>query len=173
MRLGQTGDRDAYESLLRELLQSLRRVVGRQWHRAEDVEDIVQEILISLHGVRHTYDPERPFIPWFMAIVRRRIADAARRSASRRMHEMNVEILPETSADEDAKKKTEGNTAGEAADQVRHALSSLPPAQREAVELLKVQGLSLKEASKKTGRSVPALKVMVHRAMKSMRRTLE
>jgi RNA polymerase sigma-70 factor (ECF subfamily) len=48
----------------------------------------------------------------------------------------------------------------------------LPPGQRQAVELLKLRELSLKEASALTGMSIGALKVATHRAIASLRRTL-
>jgi len=48
----------------------------------------------------------------------------------------------------------------------------LPPGQRQAVELLKLRELSLKEASALTGLSIGALKLATHRAMVSLRRTL-
>jgi RNA polymerase sigma-70 factor (ECF subfamily) len=49
------------------------------------------------------------------------------------------------------------------------ALNSLPPAQREAIRLHKVEELSLDEASKISGRSVLSLKSLVHRAVKTLR----
>src|SRR3546814_10422157 len=61
-----------------------------------DIEDIVQEILPSLHVARATYDPQRPFLPWLMAIARNRMADGARCHARRSRREIAVERLPET-----------------------------------------------------------------------------
>jgi RNA polymerase sigma-70 factor (ECF subfamily) len=52
-------------------------------------------------------------------------------------------------------------------------MATLPEGQRQAVELLKLQGLSLEEASSVTGKSVSSLKVTVHRALKAMRQALE
>jgi RNA polymerase sigma-70 factor (ECF subfamily) len=44
--------------------------------------------------------------------------------------------------------------------------------QRQAVELLKLKEMSLKEAAAATGRSVAALKVATHRAIKNLRTIL-
>ncbi len=52
---------------------------------------------------------------------------------------------------------------------LRAAVAELPPGQREAVELLKLKEMSLKEASAATGQSETALKVAVHRAVKRLR----
>ena len=70
MAATQSGDRLAYDRLLREIVPYIRSII-RAWHRAPDrVEEIVQEVLLGLHRVRHTYDPARPFLPWLAAIAR-------------------------------------------------------------------------------------------------------
>lgn len=170
MRAAQDGDRTAYSRLLSELLPVLRAVVGRKWRERQDVEDIVQDILLSLHAVRHTYDPSRPFMPWLMTITRRRIADLARTRASRSDHETLVETLPETFEDVLAKTSQEHSEDREA---VKTAIATLPEGQREAIELVKLKELSLQEASQISGKSVVSLKVSVHRALKAMRAQLE
>jgi RNA polymerase sigma-70 factor (ECF subfamily) len=58
------------------------------------------------------------------------------------------------------------------AEALTQAIQALPPGQRQAVELLKLRELSLKEASARTGVSVGALKIATHRAMASLRRAL-
>jgi RNA polymerase sigma-70 factor (ECF subfamily) len=68
--------------LLREVLPVLRAMVRRACRDAQDVDDIVQDVLLSLHAVRHTYDPARPFVPWLVTIARRRAADAMRCAAT-------------------------------------------------------------------------------------------
>lgn len=166
MRAAQEGDRLAYTQLLHELTPVLRRVVRRNWRNPNEIEDLVQDVLLSLHAVRHTYDPGRPFLPWFMTITRRRVADAARRAARRNAHENVFATLPETFLTAPAKIEQESRDDAMA---LRQALVTLAPGQREAVELLKLQGLSLEEASAASGKSVVALKVAMHRALKALR----
>jgi RNA polymerase sigma-70 factor (ECF subfamily) len=170
MQAGQQGDSKAYAQLLSELLPVLRRVVVQKWPNAHDNEDVVQEILVSVHSVRHTYDANRPFMPWLMTISSRRIADAARRRYARTANETTVDVMPETFSGDDTKTEHEISDDQEA---LRKAMSILPEGQREAIELLKIQGLSLEEASQLTGKSVASLKVGVHRAIKTMREALE
>lgn len=170
MRSAQDGDRVAYAKLLSELLPMLRRLVNQRWPNVHDDEDIVQEILVSLHTVRHTYDRSRPFMPWILTIASRRIADAARRRYAKSAWETTVETMPETFPFSDARTGQEASDDQEA---LRKALASLSEGQREAIELLKIKGLSLEEASLKTGKSVASLKVSVHRAIKSMRQALD
>lgn len=170
MRAAQDGDNAAYATLLSELLPVLRRSVAYKWPSAPDVEDVVQEIVLSVHTVRHTYDPTRPFMPWLMTIAIRRTIDAARRRTARSANETTVDIMPETFSGDDAKNEQEISDDQEA---IRRALAQLPDGQRQAVELMKVQGLSLQEASAVTGKSVASLKVSVHRGLKTMREVLK
>src|SRR5712691_5932883 len=101
MQAAQAGDTRAYARLLDEITPRLRHIVRgqRKFLRAEDIEDLVQDILLSLHAVRATYDPQRPFMPWLMAITRNRLADGARRYTRRAVHEVQVEALSVTFSD--------------------------------------------------------------------------
>ena len=170
MRLAQEGDAVAYTSLLEEIAPRVRRVVGRRRHFAgtQEVEDLVQDVLLSVHTVRATYDPSRPFGPWLNAIVSNRLADGARRHA-RRSREIAVDHLDVTFADR-AANTSEGTYGDPWA--LREAIRSLPPGQQQAIELMKLRGLSLREAAEATGVSIAALKVATHRAMASLRRAL-
>lgn len=169
MQAAQDGDKAAYQAVLTDIMPLLRAVVRRTWRSPQDLEDIVQDVLLSLHAVRHTYDPARPFVPWLLTIARRRIADAARRSSSRLARETTIDVVPETFSGSDTKNEQEGSDDRAA---IRHALAGLTGGQREAVELLKLQGLSLNEASTITGKSISALKINVHRALKALRRKM-
>jgi len=73
MERAQEGDSAAYSELLTELVPLLRRQIRhrRRTLQPQDIEDLVQEVLLSLHAVRATYDPSRPFVPWLMAIAGR------------------------------------------------------------------------------------------------------
>lgn len=170
MRRAQDGDRAAYASLLRDIAPVVRQAVRRRlrWLQPADVEDLVQDVLLSLHAVRATYDPTRPFRPWLFGIVRNRTADGARRHARRLAREVTVDEWTETfSASETNTEESYGDPEA-----LRHAIAMLPQGQREALEMLKLRELSLKEAAARSGLSIAALKVAVHRAVKTLRRAL-
>jgi RNA polymerase sigma-70 factor (ECF subfamily) len=169
MQAVQTGDGLAYAELLRELAPLLRRMIRRRQPFAlphQDVEDLVQDVLLSLHIARATYDPDRPFLPWLAAIVRNRMADAARRAVRQRRGEADVEKMAETFLPAETNSIEDGYGDVEA---LRYAVADLPGGQRRAVELLKLRELSLKEASVVSGMSIGSLKVSVHRGIKSLR----
>jgi RNA polymerase sigma factor (sigma-70 family) len=171
MRSAQDGDHSAYVLLLEEATPLLRQTVRR--HRGflqpADIEDLIQDILLSLHAVRATYDPGRPFLPWLMAIARNRMADGARRYVRRSANEMAVEHLPVTFAEDGANVLGDGYGDPEV---LRQAMRRLPRGQREAIEMLKLREMSLREAAAATGLSIAALKVAAHRGMHALRKAL-
>ena len=169
MRAAQQGDAVAYRRLFDQLAPALRATAIRRWGRFDGIEDLVQDVLLSVHAVRHTYDPERPFTPWLYVILRHRMADTARRYARRAVHEVTVDDLPETFSEDGTNYLDDGPGDVE---ELHAAIADLPPGQRQAVEMLKLKEMSLKDASAATGQSVPALKVAMHRALKALRAAL-
>jgi len=171
MRNAQEGDRIAYASLMREVLPILKRVVQARLHflPATDREDLVQDIVLSLHAARATYDPARAFMPWLLAIAHNRMVDQARRNARRSAHELSVDEYPAHVADENFDAHAGGYGDPE---ELRRAIRSLPRGQRSAIEMLKLREMSLKEAAQATCMSIGALKVSVHRAIKALRMSL-
>jgi len=167
MRAAQGGDAAAYTQLLRDITPFIRSLARRYGGARPVAEDIVQEVLLTVHRVRHTWDPARPFSPWLAAIAARRGIDLLRRSSRVARHEQADELAYETFADPAA-----NNDAGavRAAAEIEPLLSALPPRQLEALEALKLRGLSLKEAAAESGQSVAALKVNMHRAVKTLQR---
>ncbi|MFZ8528631.1 sigma factor, partial [Staphylococcus aureus] len=59
------------------------------------VDDAVQDTLIAIHEKRHTYDPERPFKPWLMAVARYKWIDRLRSMSRSRTEELPEEIAVE------------------------------------------------------------------------------
>lgn len=172
MKAAQRGDGQAYARLLNELTPRLRRIIQRRraFQDAQDIEDLLQDVLLSLHAVRATYDPRRPFFPWLLAIVRNRLADGARRYSRLTSNEILVDELPVTFVDESANLDSEVYRDPES---LKQAIQALPRGQREAIEMLKLRELSLKEASSLTGLSIASLKVSVHRGVTALRKALK
>lgn len=171
MHAAQQGDATAYRELLCTVTPRIRQIVAhrRAFLSAEDVEDLVQDVLLSLHAVRATYDPRRPFMPWLLAIVRNRLADGARRYRRTAAREVLIEDADVTFAAPATNPRQDASDDLEALDR---ALQALPAGQRQAIELLKLQELSLREAAAASGSTIGALKVATHRAMAALRKAL-
>ncbi len=171
MRAAQRGDRSAYASLLREVMSLLQRLFRHRlrYLQPADREDVMQEVLLSLHRAKSTYDPAKAFVPWLMAIIRNRVVDRARRCARLSANEVLV-------GEFDAIGPVAGfaQRDGEYGDPeaLRRAISALPVGQRKAIELLKLRELPVKDAASVTGMSAGALRVSVHRAISNLRDAL-
>jgi len=168
MARAQDGDREAYRRLLEEITPYLRSLATRRVPNRSDVEDAVQDALVTIHAVRHTYDPARPFGPWLVAIANRRIVDGLRRRGRTAARETPLDAEHETFAAPEANYPEAASDARA----LREAVERLPPGQREAIRLLKLKEMSLKEAAAASGMTVAALKVATHRALKSLRKML-
>ena len=168
MARAQDGDSGAYRRLLEEVTRYLRSLAASRHRDPSDAEDAVQDILLTIHAVRQTYDPARPFRPWLATIANRRLVDRLRRQGRLRSRETALtsdhETFPACQAnlDEEVSYRRE----------LKAALDTLPPAQRQAIRLLKLKEMSLKDAAAATGLSVTALKGATHRALKNLRKML-
>jgi RNA polymerase sigma-70 factor (ECF subfamily) len=161
----QLGDAAAYRLFLTSITPFIRSVARNRGRWSDDVDDVVQDALLTVHRVRHTYEPGRPVKPWLAAIATRRSIDAMRRSGRIGAQEVHNEPAYETFADRQANNEDAVDTA----QVLRRMTSDLSPSQKEALDLVKLNEMSLVEASSVSGQSVAALKVNIHRAMKKMR----
>ena len=168
MSRAQKGEREIYHRLLEDITPYLRALAARRHRDPRDIEDSVQDILLTVHAIRHTYDPARPFGPWLVAIANRRMIDRLRVQGRSTDRETEWTDEHETFAAPEAN----FHEAASDARALRQAVDHLPLAQRRAIELLKLREMSLKEASLESGVSIAGLKVATHRALKSLRKIL-
>ena len=171
MGRAQSGREGAYAQLLQELSPIIGRMVRRQMATASpsDREDLLQEVLMSIHAARAAYDPARPFMPWLKAIVVNRTIDFVRRHKRHASGQLLTDEMAAGIADESA---PDVATRYDAVDALQKAIRKLPAAQRSAIELLKLREMSLREAAATTGMSISALKASVHRAVRTLRVSL-
>jgi RNA polymerase sigma factor (sigma-70 family) len=156
MVAAQAGDSQAYEQLLRELDEWLRRFYARRLP-SPAAEDARQDTLLAIHAKRHTYVPSRPFGAWVSAIARYkwidRVRDASRFSA--------------LSLDDHIAIEDHGESAISAV-AMDDLLGRLKPAQASVIRLVKLKGLSIARASGATGQSAALVKVNIHRGLKKL-----
>ncbi len=155
--LAQGGDKQAYAALLvasrRWLLNYYRRRVA-----PAQLEDLVQDTLLSIHRKLASYEPQRPFTPWLAAIARYRFIDHLRnfyRRAEDELGDHDVEI-------------ESGEETIIARVSLERLFEALPKAQSRAIELVRIDGLSITEASASTGQSESLVKVNIHRGLKRL-----
>lgn len=162
----QDGDEAAYRLLLSSMMPAIQMLVRRRVFDEALAEDVVQDTMITLHRVRHTYDPARPMMPWIAAIAATRAIDGLRRQGRVQRREIWDETVLAAELDPDSARRME-HFAME--DEVGQLLAVLPARQRQAVEMVKLQQMSLDHVAHVTSQSVPALKALLHRAFARLR----
>jgi RNA polymerase sigma-70 factor (ECF subfamily) len=158
----QQADRTAAAALIESLSPQLHRFFASQMGSRADADDMLQDVWLRIHRVRHTYRSGEPFLPWLYAIARRvRIDHYRKRSRSR---EVAVDVLPEPPATRAAQ-----NPAPPFDELIAH----LPESQREVLTMLKVEGLSVEEIASATASTAAAVKQKAHRAYQRLRSLLQ
>jgi RNA polymerase sigma-70 factor (ECF subfamily) len=152
------GDASQYRMLLGALTRHLRSYFARRLDHGA-AEDAVQETLIAIHRKRATYDPALPFTAWVYGIARYKLVDEFRRVKRR------ATVPLDEASDLFAQDEAEAQTARR---DVSKLLAKLSPAKRQLVRDIKIDGVSIAEAAARTGLSESAVKVTVHRAIKSL-----
>ena len=162
MRAAQAGDGHAYAALLDAVAQWLRRYF-RGRIAPERLDDLVQDVLLALHAKRASYDPARPFFPWLAAIARYRWVDHLRAAYRARTEELHEDAAAQESDEEVVLARISLNRLFE----------RLTPGQAEAIELVRIEGLSVAEAAQRSGQSVSLVKVNIHRGLKKLSALVE
>jgi RNA polymerase sigma factor (sigma-70 family) len=152
----QNGDASAYHRLLSEAAIWLRCYYARRLPSGM-IDDAVQDTLIAVHEKRHTYDPSRAFGAWLAAIARYKWIDALR----------SLKAKPTEMLDDDIAVPND-EEAVTSVWSLERLLGTLKPAQSRVIRLVKLQGLSIEEASKATGQSAALVKVNIHRGLKRL-----
>jgi len=158
MVAGLAGDAAAYRRLLGALTGALRGYFARRIGPAQ-AEDLVQDTLIAIHSRRETYDPSQPITAWVYGIARYKLIDEFRRT--KRRAQVPLEEAENLFAHDEREELT-------ARRDVEKLLAKLPEAKRALVRAIKLDGASVAETAAKSGQSESAVKVSVHRAIKSL-----
>ncbi len=160
----QQGDFNAAADLIAQLSPQLQRFFVAQFASRADADDLLQETWLRIHRVRHTYRPSEPVLPWLYAIARRVRVDHYRKSSRTTAHHRELEDVSTIAAPVSPES---GQLDGLAA-----LLKPLSDGEREVVEMLKVEGMSLQEVARATSCTVGSVKQKAHRAYKKLRETM-
>lgn len=163
----QRGDKAAYATLLREVAMQLKPYLRKWLGGSADAEDVLQEILISVHKAQHTYDATRPLKPWLFAIARFRVSEYLRRLYNDRLR--NAEKIE----DHENSVAASVTNSGDAYEYLNEGLKALPAKQAEIVRFIQMDGYTAREVADKLGMKESAVKVAAHRAYKTLRKMLE
>lgn len=164
MTAGLDGDAAAYRALLERLSAHLRNYyrgrLARAGRGAFEAEDLLQEVLLAIHTRRHTYDRVELFTPWLHAIARYKLIDYLRRTNASH-GDVPIDDVGELAAHAD-------QDGVESSIDLGRLMARLPVKMQRAIQYVKLDGLSVAEAARRSGMSEAAVKVNIHRGLKAL-----
>ncbi len=161
MKSAIAGNQSSYQEFLLQTSKLLRSFISKRINQS-DVEDVLQEILISIHKSRHTYDCERPIIPWLMSIANFRINDHLRKHYLEMRHKTsNIDDFIEILAD-----VTNEQSSNEL---INDIFADLDSKQKKILTMMYIEGYTAKEVGRTINMNESAVKVAAHRAVKKIK----
>jgi len=162
-------DSEAFEALYDKYLRKVYTYVYYRVGNKEDAEDITESVF--LHALVHLEryeDRGIPFSAWLLRIAHNLVANWHRRSKRRQVVGLDsTEELQDTSATPDEAVESEEEVA-----RLRKALEALPAERQQVLILRFAEGMRHKEIGQVMGKSAGAVKVMVHRSLVSLSKSL-
>lgn len=155
MRQMRTGDETARDILFRELQPWLKGYFRHRVH-ANDLDDLMQETLLAIHMAMPRFREGLSAYAWFAGIAKFKWIDQMRRQSR-----YPGELLSDHAVAGHEEEVLQSIS-------LQRLLNELSPQRRQAINMLKIEGLSVAEAAEQSGQSESLVKVNVHRGMKSM-----
>lgn len=167
------GDPRAFEELYADCAPKLLRYLVRLSGDLSTAEDLLQLSFLKVHRARDSYISGAKPLPWMYTICHRTFLDEARKRKRSKLVDVGGDV-PEQSAAIDGRpaETVETTDNSEQLSQTLEALQTLPPSQRQAVVLTKLDGKSMQEAADIAGTTIGAMKVRAHRGYAALRKTL-
>jgi len=163
LRAAIDGDGLAYERFLSAVTPHLRAIARRYCDQfrapPSEAEDVVQEVLLTVHLKRGTWDGSRPLGPWLSTIVRNKMIDGLRR----RGRHVSVPI-------EDVIETLEAVDDADAANMrdAERLIGRLGGSQRDIVQSITLKGAGIRETAERLSMTEGAVRVALHRALKTL-----
>lgn len=163
MRAAISGDEKAYSRFLVAVTPHLRAMARRRCESfgspVSEAEDVVQEVLLTIHLKRGSWDTARPIGPWISTIARNKLIDSLRR----RGHRITVPI-------EDVIDILQAEEQPDGLDMldVDRLLEELGSPQKDIVRSISVNGANVRETAQRLQMTEGAVRVSLHRALKTL-----
>lgn len=158
VKRAQGGDRDALAFLYARFADDICGYARSIVHDHHEAEDITQQVFAKLIGVIGKYqEREVPFFAWMLRVTRNVAVDHLRKQRP-----IPVEEVRASDAG------FEHALAADRAGDLKHALSTLPLAQREVLVLRHFAGLSPTEIAARTGKTEGSIHGLHHRGRRAL-----
>jgi RNA polymerase sigma-70 factor, ECF subfamily len=159
----------AFGVLVRRYVRAATLLAAQLLGDRDEAEDIVQDAFTVVHRKARGFDPERPFAPWFFAIVRRLAGNRRARDARR---ERLLRLWGRAGSAGSVPAADSALLARLDAAAARQAMQSLSPMQRACFELVAVRDLSIETVAAMHGISESTVRQHVFRARAALRDVL-
>jgi len=151
--MAQSGDKNSYENLLNGISSFLKNYLHHRIFDKNEIDELKQEILIATHRSLHTYNSEKSFMGWFLAITEHKIIDYIR-SLKKRENLVDIESIHNILTNTDSDLKLD----------IDKAINQLSIKEKKVIMLIKVRGHSLNEVAEQLNLTEANVKVIAHRA---------
>jgi len=168
------GDRGAFDELYRRYAPAAYGLAFRVTAQRVLAQDVVHDAFLALWRAPEAYDPARgPFRTFFLSLVHHRAVDIVRREERLRARTERASNL-EPVYDEDVAEEVveEADLVGHRKE-VREALATLPPEQRQVLEMAYFGGRTQAQIAEELGIPLGTVKTRTFAAMRKLRRELE
>ncbi len=169
-----SGDRVAFEELVRRHKASIYRFVRRYIGQGDDAYDVLQDCFVATWSGLARFDASRPFLPWLRVIALNKCRDFARRQKVRRLVLKAFALETGTEREDAAPPSPDMEDAeDERLRRLDEAVSRLGPFYKEPLLLTIVSGLSHQEAAALLKTTPKAIEMRLYRARKQLLAELE
>lgn len=165
MRRWASGDRFAFEELVRAWERPIGRFLARLTGNVEEASDLVQEVFLRVYLSGAKYQDSGRFKTWLYRIALNLARDSARRTARK-------PAVPLTAAHDPAGENDVSGNRSEQAELVTAALAALPASLREVVVLRHYEDLNFEAMGRLLGVPATTLKSRFGVAMKKLEELL-
>lgn len=160
------GDTAAFGTLVQHFLPRAYSVAFRLLGHREDAEDLVQEVFVTALERIETFQPGRPFGPWFFRILVNRGLNARKARSFRYTEAVPLDtrvrgVLPDRAAEQ-----------AEVRDRLRQALQTLSEQQRTVVTLYELEGFTGAEIAAIMEIPAGTVRWHLHEARRKLREAL-
>jgi RNA polymerase sigma-70 factor, ECF subfamily len=153
------------EQMWREMLPQLRTFVRRRIADPNRADDLVSEILLRIHQSIGSLDDQERLPNWVFRIARNAIIDEYRR-AGRSREQLTATLHDEPAAD--SADEDEAGAVRELSACLRPMLNGLPAEQRDALEMIDLDGMTQADAAERAGVSLSGMKSRVQRGRRRL-----
>jgi RNA polymerase sigma-70 factor (ECF subfamily) len=176
MLRAQDGDETAFPELFQRLgpriLQYVRRLVGSEAR----AEEITQDVFVQMFRFRHRYRPESKLSTWVFTIATNLCLNELRRPERQLRVDLREHRLDESDRqdepslpDPNAIDPEQGAAGRELAQALETAVAALPPKQRAALLLSRIDGMAYRDVADALGTTEGAVKALLFRATHGLR----